>query len=143
MSSIDDELASIERPDAGAQRISSSIPDSPVNRSEVVLINDARQISNDGDRRDNGKAKQRNSLDPMSMMELFDDCGDLGESDDESEPRNEEEDRQQLTKAPNPKASGGPEHRPLVGGFAAAAYEASRADFYKKQGIAIQNKQVF
>ena len=33
------------------------------------------------------------------------------------------------------KSSGGPDHRPLVGGFAAAAYEAARADFYKQQGI--------
>ena len=30
--------------------------------------------------------------------------------------------------------SGSAEHRPLVGGFSAAAYESSRLDFYKKQG---------
>ena len=34
----------------------------------------------------------------------------------------------------NPHGSGGPEHRPLVGGFAAAAYEAARVDYYKKLG---------
>ena len=32
-------------------------------------------------------------------------------------------------------SSRAPDHRPLVGGFAAAAYEAARADFYAKQGI--------
>jgi hypothetical protein len=37
----------------------------------------------------------------------------------------------------NPKASGGPQHRPLVGGFAAAAYEAARVDYYKKQGMEV------
>lgn len=37
----------------------------------------------------------------------------------------------------NPKASGGPQHRPLVGGFAAAAYEAARVDYYKKQGMQV------
>jgi len=34
----------------------------------------------------------------------------------------------------NPNSTGGPEHRPLVGGFAAAAYEAARLDHYKKRG---------
>lgn len=29
--------------------------------------------------------------------------------------------------------TGNPNHRPMVGGFAAAAYEAARADHYKKQ----------
>lgn len=33
--------------------------------------------------------------------------------------------------------TGNPNHRPMVGGFAAAAYEAARADHYKKQ----QNKK--
>jgi hypothetical protein len=29
--------------------------------------------------------------------------------------------------------AGGPNHRPMVGGFAAAAYEAARADHYARQ----------
>lgn len=79
-----------------------------------------------------GKAKQRNSvsLNPMAMMSAL--AGlDLNDSDDDE-------------KAPspqpllNPKASGGPEHRPLVGGFAAAAYEAARVDHYKKQGMNVK-----
>ncbi len=42
---------------------------------------------------------------------------------------------------PNLKASGGPQHRPLVGGFAAAAYEAARVDYYKKRGVSVRGHQ--
>jgi len=80
-----------------------------------------------------GKAKQRNSvsLNPMAMRSALAGLSDLDDSDDDE-------------KAPphppvlNPKASGGPEHRPLVGGFAAAAYEAARVDHYKKQGMEVR-----
>mmetsp|Transcript_28062 Transcript_28062/g.43195 ORF Transcript_28062/g.43195 Transcript_28062/m.43195 type:complete len:222 (+) Transcript_28062:259-924(+) len=37
---------------------------------------------------------------------------------------------------------GGPNHRPLVGGFAAAAYEAARADYYQKKTSASRARQV-
>jgi len=36
-------------------------------------------------------------------------------------------------KAPPATGTGSPSHRPMVGGFAAAAYEAARADHFKKQ----------
>uniref|UniRef100_A0A7S2HJI8 Uncharacterized protein n=1 Tax=Helicotheca tamesis TaxID=374047 RepID=A0A7S2HJI8_9STRA len=42
----------------------------------------------------------------------------------------------------NPAASGGPDHRPMVGGFAAAAYEAAREYHYKNQGRQVRTSQM-
>ncbi|KAL7563414.1 hypothetical protein ACA910_016511 [Epithemia clementina (nom. ined.)] len=65
-------------------------------------------------------------------------AGGIGLVDfDDSDYESEEEAPQQ---APAPKppvnngaGAGGPNHRPLVGGFAAAAYEAARAQHYAEQ----------
>ena len=77
------------------------------------------------------------ALKPMSGMGgLVDfDDSDFDDSDDDYEPP--------LPGNPMPgsaDAVGGPNHRPLVGGFAAAAYEASRAHHY--QSIAKASKPV-
>ena len=83
-----------------------------------------------------GKAKQRNSisLNPTALQALAGlDVSDYDDSDDEKAPKKSPP-APVPDRNPNPKASGGPEHRPLVGGFAAAAYEAARVDHYKKQG---------
>jgi hypothetical protein len=84
-----------------------------------------------------GKTKQRKSIsvNPMAMRGAMADLADLVDSDDEDEKKSPR--REKALPPPhvsNPKASGGPEHRPLVGGFAAAAYEAARVDHYKKMG---------
>jgi len=85
-------------------------------------------------------AKQRNSIsvNPMAMRAALAGIADLVDSDDDDEggkSRTKSKEPAPPQHAPNPKASGGPDHRPLVGGFAAAAYEAARVDYYKKQGI--------
>jgi len=74
-----------------------------------------------------GKARQRNSIALGRGSTSF-----MGLSDYDSE--------DDVPKASiiNPKSSGGPEHRPLVGGFAVSAYEAARADYYRKQGIHVK-----
>lgn len=80
-----------------------------------------------------GKTKQRNSI--MAMRGAMAGLADLVDSDDEDDQKSPR--RVKALPPPhvsNPKASGGPEHRPLVGGFAAAAYEAARVDHYKKMG---------
>jgi hypothetical protein len=83
-----------------------------------------------------GQAKQRNSV-SLNLMAvrnalagLIDSDGDDGDDIGDTKPIKEES-----KVCTNPSASGGPEHRPLVGGFAAAAYEAARVDYYKKRGI--------
>ncbi|KAL3791561.1 hypothetical protein ACHAW5_000864 [Stephanodiscus triporus] len=83
-----------------------------------------------------GQAKQRNSV-SLNLMAvrndlagLIDGDGDDGDGNCDTKPIKEE---RKVCK--NPYASGGPEHRPLVGGFVAAAYEAARVDYYKKRGI--------
>lgn len=93
-------------------------------------------------------AKQRNSIsvNPMAMRDALAGLSDLVDSDDSDDEdlkptANRNNNRmpsapqpQQPAGLKNPHGSGGPEHRPLVGGFAAAAYEAARVDYYKKQG---------
>lgn len=88
-----------------------------------------------------GKAKQRNSinLNQLSMGDALAGLADLADSDDDD--HDDDSERAQNAKPPpppppvsNPTASGGPDHRPLVGGCAAAAYEAARVDYYNKQG---------
>mmetsp|Transcript_21040 Transcript_21040/g.31758 ORF Transcript_21040/g.31758 Transcript_21040/m.31758 type:complete len:199 (-) Transcript_21040:266-862(-) len=67
------------------------------------------------------------ALKPMSGL------GGLVDFDDSDFDDSDEEDGQHLPGAPMPgsaNAVGGPNHRPLVGGFAAAAYEAARAHHY-------------
>lgn len=87
-----------------------------------------------------GKAKQRNSIsiNPLAMRGALAGLSDLDDSEDEDEKQNQKKAPPPppplAPSNPNPKASGGPDHRPLVGGFAAAAYEAARVDYYKKQG---------
>lgn len=68
---------------------------------------------------------RRNSvlLTPAGMLGMTDVDFDDSDDDDGSGPKK---------KAPA-TAPGDPNHRPMVGGFAAAAYEAARADHYKKQ----------
>lgn len=74
------------------------------------------------------KAKQRNSV-SLSALAGLQDLVDSDSEDEDTSPAQPE------PHIPNLKASGGPDHRPLVGGFAAAAYEAARVDFYKKKGV--------
>jgi hypothetical protein len=67
---------------------------------------------------------RRNSvlMTPTGMLGLND--IDFEDSDDDDS----------ATPKPAPASgTGNPNHRPLVGGFAAAAYEAARADHFKKQ----------
>jgi len=76
-----------------------------------------------------GPAIKRGSvaLKPMSGI------GGLVDFDDSDFDDSDEEDGVPLPGAPMPgsaNAVGGPNHRPLVGGFAAAAYEAARAHHY-------------
>lgn len=90
-----------------------------------------------------GKAKQRNSvsLNPMDMRSALAGLSDLDDSDDDDEDNKAQVKKDRAPSPPqvvNPKASGGPDHRPLVGGFAAAAYEAARVDHYKKQGMDVR-----
>ena len=71
------------------------------------------------------KAKQRNSVSINAMMpNALAGLQDLVDSDSDGE----EPSSAPAPHVPNLQASGGPEHRPLVGGFAAAAYEAARVD---------------
>mmetsp|Transcript_29965 Transcript_29965/g.49461 ORF Transcript_29965/g.49461 Transcript_29965/m.49461 type:complete len:194 (+) Transcript_29965:153-734(+) len=59
--------------------------------------------------------------------------GGLVDFDDSDFDDSDEEDMHDLPGAPMPGSKemvGGPNHRPLVGGFAAAAYEAARAHHY-------------
>ena len=84
-------------------------------------------------------AKQRSSIsiNPLSMRDTLADIADLVDSDSEEEGTTTSDNKQMPSSQPsktNPNSTGGPEHRPLVGGFAAAAYEAARLDHYKKKG---------
>lgn len=83
-----------------------------------------------------GKSKQRNSisLNPMATRSALAGLLDMEDSDEKGEDEKPAKKDQAPSPPQNPKASGGPDHRPLVGGFAAAAYEAARVDYYKKQG---------
>jgi hypothetical protein len=83
------------------------------------------------------KAKQRNSksFNPL-MPNALAGLKDLVDSDSDSEEPSSAQPAP--PHAPNLQASGGPDHRPLVGGFAAAAYEAARVDYYKKKGMTVK-----
>ena len=80
------------------------------------------------------KQRQRNSvsLNPIAMRGAL--AGLSLDDDDDDKSQKKETTAPSPQQVPNATASGGPEHRPLVGGFAAAAYEAARVDYYKKQG---------
>lgn len=120
------------------QPLSSSIEPSAPNRFSTANL---------------AKPKQRNSIsiNPMCMRSTLNELADLVDSDDEDDGGK----AQPIKKAPAPtqlrrnslvaptpisnrQASGGPDHRPLVGGFAAAAYEAARVDHYKQQGVGVR-----
>uniref|UniRef100_A0A7S1CXH6 Uncharacterized protein n=1 Tax=Cyclophora tenuis TaxID=216820 RepID=A0A7S1CXH6_CYCTE len=77
-----------------------------------------------------GKKRQSIVMQPMTGLGAFLDPDDSDFDD------SDEEENGPLPGAPMPGASdavGGPNHRPLVGGFAAAAYEAARAHYYANQ----------
>ncbi|KAL3795277.1 hypothetical protein HJC23_008362 [Cyclotella cryptica] len=89
-----------------------------------------------------GKARQRNSISVNAVASSLLAGLSHYDSDDDDGDGNESTGKEaSSTPIPvvvsNPKASGGPQHRPLVGGFAAAAYEAARVDYYKKQGMQV------
>ncbi len=154
MTSLDDELAEIEEAASSCLNLTeqSTVTSSSCaatetdggNTAGLPHNNEKEILSNVSENEDiklmNGnaaastKAKQRNSVSLNSMMpNALASLQDLvdSESDDE-EPKSAP-----APHVPNLKASGGPEHRPLVGGFAAAAYEAARVDYYKKQGMSV------
>jgi hypothetical protein len=85
------------------------------------------------------KAKQRNSicLSNVNLAGLSDYDSDNGTLPSKQPPK------RSSSKVSNSNASGGPEHRPLVGGFAAAAYEAARVDYYKKKGMKVNGHDSF
>ena len=62
-------------------------------------------------------------------------AGGIGFDYDSSEHEQEQTPKQPMAHNPG-AAPGGPNHRPMVGGFAAAAYEAARAHHY-----ALKNKK--
>ncbi|KAL7445108.1 hypothetical protein ACHAXM_011836 [Skeletonema potamos] len=155
MSSLDDELAAIEEAASCSHKhkltkqstvASSSCADTDTDGGNTagLPLNEKESLSNVSEKGDikimNGnlaastKATQRNSLSLNSMVpNALAGLQDLVDTDsDEEEPNSEPS-----LHVPNLKASGGPEHRPLVGGFAAAAYEAARVDFYKRQGMSV------
>lgn len=154
MTSLDDELAEIEEAASSCLNLTeqSTVTSSSCaatetdggNTAGLSHNNEKEILTNVSENEDiklmNGntaastKAKQRNSVSLNSMMpNALASLQDLvdSESDDE-EPKSAP-----APHVPNLKASGGPEHRPLVGGFAAAAYEAARVDYYKKQGMSV------
>ena len=88
-----------------------------------------------------GSAAKRQSavLQPIAglsgMLDLDDSDYDSADEDKITPPTREKEQQkhpQAVTGIPAGSGPGGPNHRPLVGGFAAAAYEAARSDHYKK-----------
>jgi hypothetical protein len=86
-----------------------------------------------------GKAKQRNSIclngaNLLAGLSDYDSDADLIQNKDAHHASST---NNNTSNPSNPNSSGGPEHRPLVGGFAAAAYEAARVDYYKKQGLKV------
>lgn len=87
--------------------------------------------------RGNHQAIKRGSLTLKQVSGLGDivefDNSDLDDSDEEDDARTKPGTGQT-------NAVGGPNHRPLVGGFAAAAYEAARAHHYSNMNIKTENK---
>ena len=87
-----------------------------------------------GDSRPPQVAKQRSSISVNHMRDTLAGLADLVDSDSEEEDATEN--NKEMPSSPPSKTNfktGGPEHRPLIGGFAAAAYEAARLDHYKKR----------
>ena len=70
------------------------------------------------------------------MRDTLADIADFVDSDSEEEDAtsNNKKMKSAMSTRANSENTGGPGHRPLVGGFAAAAYEAARLDHYKKKG---------
>lgn len=92
----------------------------------------------DFDSSTSGKSKQRNSICLQGV-----DLSGLADYDSDQDTPSKAPPKRSSSNISNPRASGGPEHRPLVGGFAAAAYEAARVDYYKKQGMKVKGHDKF
>ena len=155
MPSIEDELAAIERSANNSNNIMNSTNNNNNNacdrgKSSIPHGSISSVDSNNYDKNEllmpikedmGSKARQRNSmsLNPGALSSALAGLSDSDDSDDNSKVASPPPVVQQKT--PNPKASGGPDHRPLVGGFSAAAYEAARVDHYKKQGKEVRGHQ--
>eukprot|EP01082_Thalassiosira_pseudonana_P000602 g1422.t1 g1422 contig10:2057992-2058512(+) len=119
MPSIEDELAAIER----SANNSNNIMNSTNNNNNNACDRGKSSIQHGSISSVDSNNYDKNEL----LMPMKEDMGSKA--------------RQRNSKTPNPKASGGPDHRPLVGGFSAAAYEAARVDHYKKQGKEVRGHQ--
>ena len=146
MTSLDEELAAIEEAATCGHKLtpiesSSSCAESQADGGNTDKNGSLSSASEGGDdiklvkgiEALSTKAKQRNSVSLNAMMpnNALAELQDLVDSDSDDE----EPPSVPAPHVPNLKASGGPEHRPLVGGFAAAAYEAARVDYYKQRGM--------
>ena len=127
-------MAEVDDPDDSGSNLLVDFPErNPVSRGKVDVAaatlgtSDFAPEAGGGGGGGGGKKRQSVVLQPMAGLGAFLDPDDSDFDD------SDEEDSGPLPGAPMPGASdavGGPNHRPLVGGFAAAAYEAARAHYY-------------
>lgn len=100
-----------------------------------ILKMSAPENSGNGPMASSGDADEEPKRQSVVLQPM---AGGIGLADYDDSDYDSEEEAQAPAPAPKQKApaTGGPNHRPMVGGFAAAAYEAARAHHYaqKKKG---------